>query len=90
MKSQLLRIASAMAVLSGAAAARTAHADTFLLEAENAATLTSPLLIKDAFSGNATPASLGRYIEVEAGQNNKTGAQPSVDPVTGKVPGQVC
>jgi hypothetical protein len=90
MKHLPLRIATAMAVLSSAAAARTAHADTFLMEAENAATLSNPLLIKDAFAGSTTPASLGRYIEVEAGKNNKDGSQPAVDPVTGQVPGQVC
>jgi hypothetical protein len=90
MKDQFLRIACAIAAFSGAAAARTAHADTFLLEAENAATVSNPLLIKDAFTGSATPASLGRYVEVQAGQNNKTGAQPAIDPVTGKVPGQAC
>lgn len=89
MKLQSLCIACMTAALS-IAAVRTAHADTFLLEAERAGTLTSPLLIKDAFTGNATPASLGRYIEVEAGQNNKAGAQPAVDSFTGQVPGQVC
>jgi hypothetical protein len=90
MKDHVLRAACAMAALSTVAVARSAHAETFILEAENAATLTNPLIIKDAFTGNATPASLGRYIEVEAGQNNKTGSQPAVDPVTGQVPGQVC
>jgi hypothetical protein len=90
MKDQFVRITCAMAVLFTAVAARTAHADTFLFEAENAATLSNPLLIKDAFAGSATPASLGRFVEVQPGKNNKTGSQPAVDPSTGAVAGQIC
>ena len=72
-------------------AARAAWADTIAMEAESPATISNPLLIKDAFAGSATPASAGRYLEVQAGNNNNASSTtPALDPNTGQVPGQAC
>jgi hypothetical protein len=79
-----------VALIPMAVASGSARADTLLIEAESAATITNPLLIKDAFAGSAAPASSGRFLEVQAGKNNKVGSAPAVDPVTNQVPGQAC
>jgi hypothetical protein len=89
MRARIL-VTAFIALVPMAAASGAAHADTFVIEAESAHTITNPLLIKDAFAGTAAPASSGRFIEVQAGRNNKVGATPAVDPVTNEVPGQAC
>jgi hypothetical protein len=91
MRIQLLGAACVAAQLAIVAAAGSASADTYLIEAEEANSLTEPLLTKDAFAGTTTPASAGRYLEVQAGKNNNaSNTTPTVDPITGEVPGQAC